>query len=334
MLMGHIGPLHWPAFSFVVLACNVSKTGLARLGGLRAMATGDLPAREMVRLVFAGNDSVLVPLAELALTWPYAAELGNISLDKADGSSWRPRRAAWFDYPLTDDGWWSDYDHSIIGDYNLLSMGNPNPLILSFAHYGWASTQVLTYENQENIIDSLQPDQWTNEKGPDAILASFGGDDIAGDQLAIYLAYGADSSMPTTRFQGVLASVRAPYEDLCFIRDQFMPDVPIFAQCYDYAIPNGVAANSLFGPWLKPSFDFALYQDLATSTQVVRGMIDQFYQILNDVASKTKDFYLVDTRGTIATNDWANELHPKSDGFNKLAQKLFAALRSQFPGQI
>jgi hypothetical protein len=113
-----------------------------------------------------------------------------------------------------------------------------------------------------------------------------------------------------------------------------MPKVPIFAQCYDYAIPNGVPANSLFGPWLKPSFDFALYQDLATSTQVVHGMIDQFYQMLNDVASKTSDFYLVDTRGTIATNDWANELHPKSDGFNKLAQKLLAALRSHFPGQI
>ena len=68
--------------------------GLARLGGLRSMGTGDVSAREMVRLVFAGNDAVLVPIAELALIWPYAAELGDTSLDKADGSSWRPRRTA------------------------------------------------------------------------------------------------------------------------------------------------------------------------------------------------------------------------------------------------
>ncbi|WP_244422257.1 DEAD/DEAH box helicase [Bradyrhizobium sp. ORS 285] len=68
--------------------------GLARLGGLRSMGTAGVSAREMVRLVFAGNDAVLVPLAELALTWPYASELGDTSLDKADGSSWRPRRAA------------------------------------------------------------------------------------------------------------------------------------------------------------------------------------------------------------------------------------------------
>ncbi|MGJ4951460.1 DEAD/DEAH box helicase [Bradyrhizobium sp. HKCCYLS20291] len=68
--------------------------GLARLGGLRSMGSAGVSAREMVRLVFAGNDAVLVPLAELALIWPYAAELGDTSLDKADGSSWRPRRAA------------------------------------------------------------------------------------------------------------------------------------------------------------------------------------------------------------------------------------------------
>jgi len=67
--------------------------GLARLGSLQAMGTEGVSASEMVRLVFAGNDAVLVPLAELALIWPYAAELGDVSLDRADGNSWRARRA-------------------------------------------------------------------------------------------------------------------------------------------------------------------------------------------------------------------------------------------------
>jgi transcription-repair coupling factor (superfamily II helicase) len=67
--------------------------GLARLGGLRAVGSEGMPARELVRLVFAGDDVVLLPLAELALIWPYASELGDISLDRADGSSWRARRA-------------------------------------------------------------------------------------------------------------------------------------------------------------------------------------------------------------------------------------------------
>jgi len=67
--------------------------GLARLGGLQAVGSANMPVREMIRLVFAGDDAALLPLAELALIWPYASELGNISLDKADGSSWRARRA-------------------------------------------------------------------------------------------------------------------------------------------------------------------------------------------------------------------------------------------------
>jgi transcription-repair coupling factor (superfamily II helicase) len=46
----------------------------------------------MVRLSFAGDNAVLVPPPDLALMWPYAAELGKLALDKADGSTWWARR--------------------------------------------------------------------------------------------------------------------------------------------------------------------------------------------------------------------------------------------------
>jgi transcription-repair coupling factor (superfamily II helicase) len=67
--------------------------GLARLTGIEEVTMQNLPRREMIRLVFAGKEAVLVPLAELALVWPYASDPGDLSLDKADGSSWRARRA-------------------------------------------------------------------------------------------------------------------------------------------------------------------------------------------------------------------------------------------------
>jgi Transcription-repair coupling factor (superfamily II helicase) len=66
--------------------------GLALLDGLQSVATGDVSSREMIRLVFAGEDAVLVPPADLALIWPYASELGELTLDKADGSTWWARR--------------------------------------------------------------------------------------------------------------------------------------------------------------------------------------------------------------------------------------------------
>ncbi|OAF14930.1 transcription-repair coupling factor [Bradyrhizobium centrolobii] len=66
--------------------------GLALLDGLQTVATGGGSSREMVRLVFAGDNAVLVPPADLALIWPYASELGELTLDKADGSTWWARR--------------------------------------------------------------------------------------------------------------------------------------------------------------------------------------------------------------------------------------------------
>jgi hypothetical protein len=86
---------------------------------------------------------------------------------------------SWFNYP-------DPFDVSIIAQ--LQSMGSPPPFILNYAWPGQASTKVLTYENQEDIIKLLENgDEWINGKGPDAILVSMGGDDIAGDQFTIYI---------------------------------------------------------------------------------------------------------------------------------------------------
>jgi transcription-repair coupling factor (superfamily II helicase) len=66
--------------------------GLAVLDGLQTVNTGGGSLREMVRLSFALDSAVLVPPPDLALMWPYAAELGKLALDKADGSTWWARR--------------------------------------------------------------------------------------------------------------------------------------------------------------------------------------------------------------------------------------------------
>ena len=67
--------------------------GLAVLDGLQTVNTGGGAMREMIRLKFAGDNAVLVPPTDLAMMWPYAAELGKLALDKADGSTWWARRS-------------------------------------------------------------------------------------------------------------------------------------------------------------------------------------------------------------------------------------------------
>jgi hypothetical protein len=247
---------------------------------------------------------------------------------------------SWFDYPLDGNYLLPPYSFGIVADQNLGSMGNPSPLILSFAKAGAAFTSVLSYENQEKMISVLRdPSQWANGKGPDAILVSAGGDDIVGDQLAIYLKYGGGVAAACARIGGVLGSVSSSYEDLFALRDLFAPGVPIFGHCYDYALPNGLPAALILGPWLKPSFDFALY-DSADAQDIVKDMIDKLYALLTGLASNAaNNFHLVNTRNTIASNNtspdgWANELHPYPTGFHKVAQKFLTVLQGHFPGRI
>jgi hypothetical protein len=234
---------------------------------------------------------------------------------------------SWFDYPLNgNDPSFTTTD--IIAQ--LKQLGSPPPLVLNYALYGQATTSVLTYENQQNIIDAVtDPTQWLNG-APDGILVSMGGDDLVGDQFAIYLDY-EGSGLDATRFEGALGSVRASYLDLFALRDAVLPGKPVIGHCYDYAIPNGVAALCA-GPWLQPSLEFSGY-DLAEGLAIVSAMIDGFYTMVSELASDSKNnFVLVDTRGTLVrqsgvANGWANELHPYPAGFAALAQKFLTALQ-------
>jgi len=246
---------------------------------------------------------------------------------------------SWFEYPLDGNIPIPFSNFGIVGDSQLGAKGTPHPNILSRAEHGQASTAVLSWENQSIMVnDWIDHANWTNGK-LDAILVSMGGDDLVGDKFAIYLTYGGGVQKASGRLQGVLDLVSASYLDLFALRDLFAPGTPIFGHCYDYALPNGIPAAGILGPWLRPSFKFAYYNS-SDAQHVVADMIDRLYVMLNGLASDAKNnFHLVDTRKTIAANNvppdgWANELHPYPTGFGRLADKFLAALKVGFPGRI
>jgi hypothetical protein len=247
---------------------------------------------------------------------------------------------SWFAYPLLDNGPFFQ-DSGIVATGQLGSMGKPPPQILNLASPGQSSTEMLTWENQDTLATLLQdPSQWLNQQTnlPDAILVSAGGDDVVGDQFVIYLDYGG-AGLDVTRYQGVLAAVRASYLDLFEFRNVFAPNVPIFGHCYDYALPNGVYPIYVAHAWLQPSLNFAGYDD-PQSAKAVKTMIDMFHDMLAALAADpANNFILIDTRGTVTPDTtsptgWANEIHPKFAGFTALANLFLTGLRNKFPGQI
>jgi len=241
----------------------------------------------------------------------------------ADGDSW-------FDYPLP----------AFSPNDVVCSIGNhgaPQPLVLNLAHYGDEARDDLGVQQRQRIIGNLtDPDNGTF----DAILFSGGGNDTVGNQFCLWLRDYAPGVTPSQainvpRLGAVLGVVRSAYEDLISIRDQVAPQCPLFIHAYDFAIPSGRGVcNDTIGPWLKPSLDYRGWKDPATAGQVVKEFLLQFRATLVQIAVTHKNVVYVETQGRLGPNDWANELHPSPEGFDKIAAKFIAALRSVFPGRI
>ena len=56
--------------------------------------------------------------------------------------------------------------------------------------------------------------------------------------------------------------------------------------------------------------------------------------LLKLAADPKNNFSLLDTQGTLAAADWANELQPFPAGFKAIAGKFVGGLHATFPGRI
>lgn len=99
-------------------------------------------------------------------------------------------------------------------------------------------------------------------------------------------------------------------------------DCKIVMHSYDYAIPDG---RGVFGGkgWLKPALVGAKVPE-SLQQDCIRYLIDAFHEVLRVIATgDPQHLLLVDSRGTLAAKDWANELHPKGSGFKIIATKCW-----------
>jgi lysophospholipase L1-like esterase len=95
---------------------------------------------------------------------------------------------------------------------------------------------------------------------------------------------------------------------------------------YDYALPTGIGIFGRPATWLRPAFEAA---GVAPTLRdgCMRILIDNFTTMLGEVAGRYAGrVVLVDSRDTLGPADWANELHPTPDGFEKIARRWHPVL--------
>jgi hypothetical protein len=239
---------------------------------------------------------------------------------------------SWFDYPLPNPLQPTDVLQA------LKATGEPAPVILKLAHYSDATTTLLGVTKRNRLIDALRDPA----NGPiDALLFSGGGNDVVGDQFRFWLndasAVGNDPAqgVDVQRLGAIFGVVESAYLDLIRIRDQFAPHAPIFVHAYDFAIPTGIGACHLAGPWLRPSLVDRGWPNLAPGALIVKAILVQFRVMLQRLAANpAHNMTLVETQGTLAASDWANELHPTGAGFASIAARFRAALATRFAQRI
>jgi lysophospholipase L1-like esterase len=181
----------------------------------------------------------------------------------------------------------------------------------------------------------------------DLLLYSGGGNDVVGDDLRdlVKPASEPQAGMPARfvgmalprvvsdhlslrRFDHALQRIEAGFHTILDLRDRYRPGAVVVGHSYDYARPSGRGfrvGSIARGPWLRPFFDEAGVPRERQQDLVV-FLIDQFARALAGIVATRGNFIVVDTRGTLRDDEWADEIHPSAEGFARLVDERWIPL--------
>ncbi|TSA16774.1 MAG: hypothetical protein D4R74_03915 [Betaproteobacteria bacterium] len=244
---------------------------------------------------------------------------------------------SWFWYPLPTG-------------YNLLQQLSDRVLkpdyanILSLGYVGARLEDFVEGKFADEFQEQLRP---VNAQYYSAILISGAGNDAVDYALALKNRCSGIGSpgkcFDEARFDALMRSLsgwlgRMIHDIRWAWRDGPVERQPhIFVHCYDYAPPDGKAAQIAgiplpFGPWLKPAMDEAqVRDDVAFRQDLVKLLIDRIHDTFSAYDDVARRVHLVDSRGCLdLTRDWDNELHPNSKGYRKLADGPWRKVLGQY----
>jgi hypothetical protein len=224
---------------------------------------------------------------------------------------------SWFWYPLPGGSLASSLAKLVAPVHTLLVYGNNGAEAFDYVNGVYAGMV-------ERALDRYGT-------GLSAVFVSGGGNDFAGfNDLRPLL--GVDCSACATAeacfnhgvalgdVEELFSRVKQYHIELI---DRVAANVPaaarIYIHNYDYALPSGKAVIGNRA-WLKPAL-MAARVPAPLRAPCVRYLIDQFSIRLAELeALYGGRVVFVDSRDTLDASDWANELHPKAAGFNKIAR--------------
>jgi hypothetical protein len=232
---------------------------------------------------------------------------------------------------IGDSWFWFPKNNLLNPIFNVLG---GSKCILAIGNNG-AEAVEYTGKYRQRIQGSL--DAWKNRI--EAVLISGGGNDFAGlDDMFRIIRTNCDGLTSVDQcFNAdepgkLFDEVGEGYRRLIEMIFTAIPDAKIFLHNYDRAIPTGKGFVGN-GNWLKEPMTRA-HVDLSLQQGIVNRLLFEFTQRLKGRAAESNQVFFVDSarlrdvgspddiedKGTLTRTEWADELHPKPRGFNKVAK--------------
>ena len=208
--------------------------------------------------------------------------------------------------------------------------------LLNFAASGDEATTIMAGEQKAMLRAALQEDLYKFE----LLLFSGGGNDIVGEDLLPLLKQktrGAtwEDCIDEGRLQRRVDQIRLAYLDLIDMRDDHRPECTIMVHGYDFPIPSNRGARlgpfTVAGPWMKPYMEDKGITKQSDQNAIAKYLIQRFGGMLTELQGQAANFVYVKTSDTLTRRQWADEIHPTSEGYEKIAGEFRPHLEALFP---
>ena len=222
----------------------------------------------------------------------------------------------------------------------------------SVAH--WSDTlKHMVYDRHERVdLDRTLRYLGKSKKIPRAVLLSGGGNDLI--EMLEFLVVDKKSGIGGVFHFGMLEAflrccILEYYRDhVTYISDlcntHFDQKVPILVHGYAYVVPDG--RDTWSGRhdtrreedkgWIEPILYKYGHTDLQTNTNEMEKVIDRFNEVMQSISKEFDHVHYVDLRPQLSNDvsangyrkDWRDEVHPKTSGFERLAQVFDNAIKA------
>jgi len=118
-------------------------------------------------------------------------------------------------------------------------------------------------------------------------------------------------------------------------KDSDFTKLPIILHGYDFAIPGGFNGDDRHPAWAKQDqwlgspMRKKRIKDETLQRDIIKFLINALYDMLEKVAGESsRSFvYVADIRDKVPSGEWADEIHPTSKGFGKVADVFRSTLK-------